>query len=126
MIGGIDIQLAARGVAQPLETAARAILLRWPQAVFENGLTGERYESFPDVPFTELDEIFVYRDGAAANVWDAAGAIPATHNLMIHLIKDEGLITAVVDERDAAMDEMVSAIASGFSSEAMGQMPHRA
>ena len=34
---------------------------------------------------------------------------------MIHIISDEGLITVVVDERDAAMNEIIAAISSALS-----------
>ena len=114
MIGGIDIQLPTRCGPPSVEVAVRAIRQRWPRAVFENGLTGDHYEHFRQIPFGEITEIFVYRDRASADVWDAEGAIPSVHNTMIHVIADDDRITVVVDERDAAMEEIVAAISSGL------------
>jgi len=115
MIGGIDVPLRTMAGDSSSEVAVRAIRQEWPLAVFENGLTGERYNNFWQIPFDEIEEIFVYRDSACADVWDAEGAIPAVRNTMIHIVSDDGLITVVVDERDRAMNEIIGAISSALS-----------
>ena len=61
-----------------------------------------------------MDEIFVYRDAQAADVWDAAGAIPAVHNTMIHILVDEGLLTLVVDQSDNEMQQVAAAVRSAL------------
>ncbi len=117
MIGGIDVRLSTMGGASSVEVAVRAIRQRWPVAVFENGITGERYERFEQIPFGEIEELFVYRDTDSADRWDAEGAIPAVYNTMMHLIPDEEILTVVVDEKDAEMDELLAAIMSGLRDE---------
>ena len=100
-----------------MEVAARIVRQFWPNAIFENGLTGDRYESFTDIPFRETEELFVYRDVAAADAWDAEGAIPSLYNTMIHVIADPGYITIVVDEKDELVQRMTEAIASALVGE---------
>jgi hypothetical protein len=115
MIGGIDIRIPSRAGDLSVEVAARAIRQAWPNATFEDGLTGDRYDHFWDIPFGETEELFVYRDPASAEIWDAEAATPDTSNRMVHIIADEGLITAVVDERTTEMEEIIAAIRSGLT-----------
>ncbi len=114
MIGGIDIEIPTRCGETAIEVAVRAIRQRWSRAQFENGITGDRYDQFCQIPFGEIREIFVYRDRDSADRWDVAGAIPELYNSMIHVITDEGLITVVVDERDTSIEEIVAAISSAL------------
>lgn len=90
MIGGIDIHLPTKAGASSVEVAVRAIRQRWQRAVFENGITGDRYTDFSQIPFGEIEELFVYRDTRAADAWDADGAIPALYNTMVHIISSRG------------------------------------
>lgn len=117
MIGGIDVRLRTMAGDSSTEVAVRAIRQRWPRAVFENGITGERYDHFWQIPFGEIDEMFVYRDAAFADRWDTEGAIPDVYNTMIHLIHDGDLLTVVIDEKDRAMEELLAAIESGLDDE---------
>jgi hypothetical protein len=118
MIGGIDIPIRTRAAESSLIAAVRAIRQYWPEAVFENGSTGERYQSYWDTPFDSLDEVFVYRDSGAADIWDSEGAIPAAYNSMIHLVAEEGLTTVVIDDlEDRAIKEMVEAIRSALDND---------
>lgn len=113
MIGGIDVPIRTRcGPSLSTEVAVRAIRQRWPRSDYENGLTGERYCEFRQIPFGEIQELFVYRDRASADRWDAEGAVPSLRNTMIHIVADEDLVTVVVDLRDAAMEEIIAAISS--------------
>ena len=115
MIGGIDVRIPSIADDLSLEVAVRAIRQVWPGAVFENGFTGERYDSFGEIPFGEVEEIFVYRGRAAAEIWDAEGAIPAAPDTMIHLIADPGWVTAVVDQRTDTTNEIIDAIESALA-----------
>ena len=115
MIGGIDTRLPTRAGDEAVQVAVRAIRDHWPHAVFENGDNGDRYDNFWQIPFGELDEIFVYQDINAAKAWDAEGAIPRLYNTMIHLIGDDDMVTVVVDEKDAAMQEVIATIASALN-----------
>jgi hypothetical protein len=112
MIGGVEYQIPARAGESSVRVAVSVIQHKWPRAVFENGETGERYNDIREIPFEELREIFVYRDLDAADAWDRDGAVPEDANTMVHLIADEGLITMIIDEKDAFMDEIRNAIAS--------------
>ncbi len=114
MIGGIDIPIPTRAGPISIEVAVRAIRQKWPHAEYENGLTGERYSQFCQIPFGELEEVFVYRDHESADRWEAEGAVPSLENTMIHLVADRDLVTVVVDLRDAAMEEVVAAISSAL------------
>jgi pheromone shutdown protein TraB len=117
MIGGIDIRLPTKAGKSSLEIAVRTIRQMWPLAVFENGLTGDKYERFSQIPFGDIEELFVYRDSAAEKEWDDEGAVEGVQNLMIHLILDEEMLTVVVDERDAFMEKVIGAIESGLRDE---------
>ncbi len=115
MIGGVDISIPTRAGKWSMEVAVRAIRQHWARAVFENGLTGDRYDHFWEVPFGEIEELFVYRDAQAADAWEEHGAIPEFTNTMVHLLADDGTITAVIDERDVNTERILEAIASGLS-----------
>lgn len=115
MIGGIDIRIPSRMGDLSLEIAVRAIRQIWADAVYENGLTGEKYDRFEQIPFGCTEEIFVYRDRESASIWDIEGAVPEASNTMIHLIYDAGWLTAVVDERTEEMNAIIKAIESGLA-----------
>ena len=115
MIGGVDIQIATRSADFSVEASVRVIRQKWPNAVFEYGETGEPYEHFRQIPFSQLNEIFVYRDPEATRTWNAEGAVPEVSNLLIHLIADEDMLTVVTDKIDDEMVGIVAAIRSGLS-----------
>lgn len=125
MIGGIDIQIRTNAGESSLEVAVRAIRQQWSRAVFENALTGERYDTFGQIPFGEIEELFVYQDQDRADAWDVEGATPALHNTMIHLIPESGMMTIVVDDKVPAMELIVSAIESAFRDEILNILSHR-
>jgi hypothetical protein len=114
MIGGIERRVPTRAGRSALEPAVRAVRQFWPKAVFENAETGDRYDEFWEVPLGRLDEIFVYRDAAAADGWEAEGAVPRLRNTMVHLIADEDAITVVVDEKDSFFAELIDTISSAL------------
>lgn len=114
MIGGIDVRIPTRAGLSSVEVAVRAVRQFWPDAVFENGLTGQRYNYFRELPFGSLKEVFVYRDNTLADAWDSEGAIPSLYNTMVHIIADEGMLTVVIDERTADMEIILGAIRSGL------------
>jgi hypothetical protein len=114
VIGGIDIKIPTRSGALSVEVAVRAIRQRWPRAEFENGITGDRYHDFGQIPFGMIEEVFVYQDCAFADRWDGDGAVPELSNTMIHIIADKDLITVVVDDRDGRIEEILGAISSAL------------
>jgi len=115
MIGGVEIPIRTQAGAESMVVAVRAVRQIWPRAVFEDGVTADRYNRFWEIPFGEVEELFVYRDETAADAWDEHGAIPRLKNTMIHLISDDDRITAVIDERDAETGEIIAAITSALS-----------
>jgi len=115
MIGGIDIRIKSAAGKDSLEVAARAIAQLWSNAAFAHGETGERYLHVCLVPFSELEEVFIYRDNDAADLWFEWGAVPKAYNTMIHLLYDPGLLTIVIDEQNPEMDLALSAIKSGLA-----------
>ena len=114
MIGGIDVEIPTKRGLSSLEIAVRTIRGRLPLAEFENGITGDRYHEFQQIPFGEIEEIFVYTDRDSAERWDDDGATSVNFNTMIHLVADEETLTLVVDERNASMDEIIGAVASAL------------
>jgi hypothetical protein len=121
MIGGIDIPIPTRAGDLAIEVAVRAIRQAWPNAVFADATTGVGYDHFREIPFGNITELFVYQDSTFAKIWDDEGAIPDVSNTMIHLIADQGSITVVVDERNAEMEAIITAIRYGLT-EDIGRM----
>jgi len=115
MIGGIDIRIPSAAGNESLEKATRAVAQYWPDAVFGHGETGELYQHAFLVPFSELDEIFVYRDDKYANLWLEQGAVQEAYNSMVHILYDPGLLTVVIDERNEEMDMALKAIKSSLA-----------
>jgi hypothetical protein len=117
MIGGVDIELRSMAGDLAVEVAVRAVRQHWPHAVFENPETAERYETFLEIPFGELNELFIYRDAAAADAWDAQGAVPELYNTMVHIVADPDTVTVVVDEKNSVIDELVGDISQALKDE---------
>ncbi len=117
MIGGIDIPIPTTAGRTSLEAAVRAIRQKWPTSVYENGLTGDPYSRFWDIPFGGAEEIFVYKDSDAARLWDAEGAVDEALNTMIHLIIEHDWLTVVIDEKTAEMVQILALIRSALADE---------
>jgi hypothetical protein len=98
MIGGTDKIIRTGKGDAALDICLRVIRRYWPQAVFEDALTGERIERYELLPIGRLKEVFVYQSSGAAQEWDEKGADPALRNTMIHLLLAEGNVTAVMDD----------------------------
>jgi hypothetical protein len=120
MIGGVDVVFDTQvEPAEALELCTRLIMSRWPAAVLENALTGERYAGHAEIPFGLASELMVYRDQAAFESWQRLGADPSNANTMVHLLAYErGELTAVVDDpvaldMRATLDEMAKGLRAG-------------
>lgn len=112
MIGGVDISVPTKAGALSLEASVRVVRQLWIDAVYENAETGERYPSFEDIPFGRLEEVFIYRNLRAADLWEERGAVPEALNSMVHLFSDNDLLTLVVDEVNPEMEQLSNAIRS--------------
>ena len=115
MIGGIDIAIPTQAGDLSLVAAVRAIMQYWPKAVFEDGVTGERYARLTEVPFGRIGEIFIYRDSAVADAWEAEGAVPELYDTMVHVIADHDRITLVVDSTEGLMADLIATVRSGLN-----------
>lgn len=115
MIGGIDITIPIQAGDSSLVAAVRAIVQYWPNAAFENGVSGERYDRFADIPFGRIEELFVYRDAQTARAWDIDGAVPELYDTMVHLIVDDDRLALVVDSTEGPMAELIDAVRSALS-----------
>jgi len=118
MIGGTDIVIPTGGGHAPLDLCLRVMRHYWREAVFEDALTGDRYDRYESLPIGRLKEILVYQNGAAAKEWDKKGADPSLENTMIHLLLGEKTLTTVVDNVDepgmrGLLDAIQLALASG-------------
>ena len=111
MIGGTDIVIPTGGGHAPLDLCLRVVRRYWPEAVFEDALTGDRYDSYESLPIGRLTEVLVYQDGRSAKEWDEKGADPSLGNTMIHLLLSEKSITVVVDDAaEPTMKELLDSI----------------
>ena len=66
MIGGTDIVIPTGGGHAPLDLCLRVVRRYWPEAVFEDALTGDRYDRYESLPIGRLEEVLVYQDYRSA------------------------------------------------------------
>ena len=100
MIGGTDIVIPAKGDSETLDACVRMIREFWPEARFEDALTGEKYSRYTDVPIERLGELFVYPDVIAETLWDRGDANAAA-NSMVYLVLSPENVTVVADDPTA-------------------------
>jgi hypothetical protein len=107
MIGGVDVVFNTQiSSAESLDLCTSLVAGRWPEAIFENAITGEQYAGYAAIPFGLVSELMIYRDRTAFESWQHLGADPSNANTMVHLLACEpGEITAVVDDPRAAEAE---------------------
>lgn len=109
MIGGTDILIPATGDAAALDICARIVRRYWPQARFENAVTGDKYQEYAQIPLGCMQELLVYRDAKAESAWDADDP-NSPENSLLYLILRKDSITVVLDNADTA--EMRSVVVS--------------
>ena len=115
MIGGTDIVIPTKGDSEALDACVRIIREYWPQARFENALTGEKYAHYHDLPFGLLREVFVYPDTLAERAWDQSEVDAAT-NSVLYLILSPDHITLILDDPNtSAMRSMLESIRSSLA-----------
>lgn len=117
MLEGYEVSIPTCAGDSALIAAARAILLHWPDAVFEECSGGALFDRFEAVPFGRLDELFVYRDAAAAKLWDEEGAVPEALHKMIHVVSDPGFLTLAVDDPDEPATRSIVATVKSYVQE---------
>jgi hypothetical protein len=101
VIGGVDtvIPLHAHDPTRALERLTRELFSRWPSAVAEDA-EGRSFSRPEDVPFSACCDLFVYKDNAVRQVWNALGATPEGEAAMVHLIATDTSITLVTGPID--------------------------
>src|ERR1041384_793360 len=107
-----------------MPAAVRYVLDRWPAAVIQDGDTARRFDSFADMGFGHLREVFLYRDEHAFQSWERLGADAANANQMIHLLASPGQFTIVVDALEDDLEDVGAAsIARGLCDRLRFGMP---
>ena len=110
-IGGIDI-LVYGDIA--LDMATRLIVKQWPNAVYENAITGDFYDAYENVPFVKIKELFVYKDKSIFDLWesnvDLCTVLASENNMMIYLLKGVDYLSLVCDERDDFINGIVESL----------------
>jgi hypothetical protein len=101
MIGGTDIVIPAIGDADALDACARVVQKRWPNARFEDAVTGEKYARYDDIPLGRVRELLAYPGAKAEADWDAD--IPdSPPNSMLYFILSPESVTVVLDDPNTA------------------------
>lgn len=117
MVGGHDVSVKTHGKTKDvvLSFAVRCVMRLWPGAIVQDGITGELFKSYADIPFGETKELFVYRDQAALDIWDKLGASSTNRNTMVHLVPGSKYLTVVVDDPgDRVMDDLIRGMREAF------------
>jgi hypothetical protein len=101
MIGGTDIVIPALGGPEALDACVRIVQRHWPQARFEDAVTGDKYRSYGELPMGRVRQLLVYPNVEAEAAWDADDP-DSPPNSMLYLILSPTDITAVLDDPAAA------------------------
>ncbi len=110
MIEGNDIVFPAVGDAASLEACARIVRRRWPDARFEDAITGDKYQHLHEIPFGKVRELLVYPTADAEAAWDADSPDSAENSMLYLIVRPEDL-TVVLDNPDTAeMQSILNAI----------------
>jgi hypothetical protein len=109
MMGGTDIVIPGIGDSAGLDNCVQLVQHYWPSAKFEDAITGEKYQSYGEIPLGHVRELFMYRNAAAEIEWDA-DSTDSPPNSMLYLIGSPGSITIVLDDPNTA--EMQSILKS--------------
>lgn len=102
MIGGSDIIFHTICGSASLEVAVRAIARQWPNAVFEDAVSGTTWSECRSIQGADLQELLIYRDQAAARRWHDMGADESLAGTLVHLLLSPGQLTVVVDSQPGA------------------------
>ena len=70
MIGGEDHVFPYAGSpVEGMRVAVRAVLRKWPHALFENAADGSVWDAYHKLPLS-VPEVLVYRDANAYALWE--------------------------------------------------------
>jgi hypothetical protein len=120
LIGGTDVTIPTKAGATALDICLRAIRREWPEAVFEDALTGRVFNDYSSIPLKQISELFVFRDRYIACEWENRGCEPGLENTMIHLKPLDDSITLIVDDSsEMSMNRILSAVRAGLNGEVL-------
>ncbi len=104
MIGGTELIVRTRlSPAAALGNAAHVVLGQWREGVAQSGTTGVVLGRYANIAFADVNELLIYRHGAALHRWEQVGADPSTDDTLVHLLAyGQGQLTIVVDDRPSA------------------------
>jgi len=115
LIGGTDVTIPTKAGATALDICLRAIRWEWPEAIFEDALTGKTFTDYSSMPLRYLSELFIFRDRHIAREWENRGCEPGLENTMIHLKLLDDSITLVVDDpSEKIMERILATIQDGL------------
>lgn len=111
MIGGTDIVMPTNGGKCALDHCTRIVCRYWPEARFEDAISGEKYATYGDIPFAAVDQLLIYKNSESQAAFDEDRA---DAEQMLYLILGGGSITTVTDcpESDEIKDIIASVRAS--------------
>jgi hypothetical protein len=101
MIGGNDIVIPAVGDPTTLEACVRIVHRHWPDARFEDAVTGDKYNRYEEIPLGRVREVLAYPDADAEALWDADSP-DSPLNSILYLIMSPNFITVVLDDPTTA------------------------
>src|SRR4029077_4494520 len=110
VIGGYDIVFPAVGDSAALEACARIIGRHWPQARFEDAITGDKYQRLGDIPFGRVRELLAYPNADAEAAWDADSPDSAENSMLYLIVRPEDLTVVLDNPNTAEMQSLLNAI----------------
>ena len=127
VIGGVDtvIPLQGRDSARALERLTRELFSRWPTAVAEDA-EGRGFSRPEEVPFSACCDLFIYKDDAVRQVWNAFGATPEGEAAMVHLVATDTSITLVTGPIDVEETRRLVTDLSRLVDSFAREVPHAA
>lgn len=95
----VVIPLQERSTAKTLEQLTRELFSRWPSALAEDA-AGRSFSNPDEIAFSVCCDLFVYKDDAVRQVWNAFGATPEGEAAMVHIIATDTSITLITGPLD--------------------------
>ena len=93
----------------------QSLRVYWPNLVVQDADSVAPFSSNSNIPYNQLNEIFIYLDHNSYESWSLEGAIEENLNKMIHVIEDEFQLTLVVDDVDEDVNRYILDAMDEFS-----------
>jgi hypothetical protein len=84
-----------------LDACVRMIYRQWPEACFEEVVTGKKYRTYEAIPFGRVQELLAYPDARAEAAWDAGSPHLPPHS-MLQLIPAPHFVPELLDDAKVA------------------------